>query len=295
MSPLPFEKTATTLRVKLAPRFISKPREGIDLVLNQMLMRFSMDLGGVVLSYSKVRPASPVSKPSGMITGINPYIYVDVALEALVFKAELGSQLVGTVNKVGESHIGLLVHGLFNASVAELPEAYTFDHASGCWTCPAGQESCGLPTAIGIGTEMSFVVRKVYTEAGLISIQGTVSERDFARSVAVKSEAEPVEAPVEAGQAVQETVETVETVSIVASSGTGKENGCSNDDAAGSAGKKRSRAEDGNVDAEGSHDAKASKRAKKNKKSKKEKKAKKEKKEKKAKKSKRRTDKVAAA
>lgn len=93
----------------------------------------------------------------------------------MVFRPVVGLTLKGKVNKVliifiiiqiSDQHIGLLVHGLFNASISHdiLPSTYSYDEDSRCWF---NSETSG---AIKIGTDITFIVDKINDANGMINI-----------------------------------------------------------------------------------------------------------------------------
>ncbi len=77
------------------------------------------ELEGVLVAYSNIK----FSKNVARILNDNPFLHISVTGNFTVFNPAQGSQLVGVVNKVSSNHIGLLVHGVFNASIpaSEIP------------------------------------------------------------------------------------------------------------------------------------------------------------------------------
>lgn len=66
----------------------------------------------------------------------SPFIRFNVKADCLVFKPQRGMEISGTVNMVGLHYIGLIVGGLFNASIPEdlMPKGSSYDSASRTWT-----------------------------------------------------------------------------------------------------------------------------------------------------------------
>lgn len=52
-----------------------------------------------------------------MIVGEDPNVYFKVLVDYIIFQPVVGSKLSASVEKVSKSHVGLLVHGWFNASI----------------------------------------------------------------------------------------------------------------------------------------------------------------------------------
>lgn len=61
--------------------------------------------------------AQKAGSDNGFIFNGRPHVHFCVNVKFLVFTPVEGEYLEGTVNKVGEDHIGLLVHGVFNVAV----------------------------------------------------------------------------------------------------------------------------------------------------------------------------------
>lgn len=75
----------------------------------------------------------------------SPFIRFTVTADCLVFKPQRGMEISGTVNMIGLHTIGLIVGGLFNASIPEdlLPEGSSYDTQSQSWLLQ------GVPLEIG--------------------------------------------------------------------------------------------------------------------------------------------------
>lgn len=56
---------------------------------------------------------------TGIISGEDPCIYFKILAELIVFQPAVASQVAARVDKISHSHIGLLVHEWFNASISK--------------------------------------------------------------------------------------------------------------------------------------------------------------------------------
>ncbi|XP_055749413.1 DNA-directed RNA polymerase I subunit RPA43 [Salvelinus fontinalis] len=99
--------------IALSPMYLKKKRTGIQEELNTELLRYSESLKGVPLAYDEVS----LLGQHGDIYDDNGYIHLDIQANFVIFQPQRGQKLLGTVNKLGVSHVGCLVHGCFNASV----------------------------------------------------------------------------------------------------------------------------------------------------------------------------------
>ncbi|GLE02176.1 hypothetical protein PINS_up011014 [Pythium insidiosum] len=151
--------------VSLLPCHIGDARLGIDQEMTALLMRYSDKLEGVILSFSNVR----LEKPSGHILNEQPYIHCKVIADALVFQPRVGMTLSGVVNKIGSNHVGLLIAGVFNGSVAasELPKGYVHNYAEDAWKGADG-------TTISVGETITVKVARVHVAGGMIAIEASM-------------------------------------------------------------------------------------------------------------------------
>ncbi|TKS88526.1 DNA-directed RNA polymerase I subunit RPA43 [Collichthys lucidus] len=99
--------------IGLPPMYLNKKRTGIQEELGSELLKFSESLKGVPLAYDDIR----IVGQHGDIYDDSGYIHMDIEANFIVFQPKRGQRLLGTVNKLGVSHVGCLVHGCFNASI----------------------------------------------------------------------------------------------------------------------------------------------------------------------------------
>ena len=88
---------------------------------------------------------------SAVIIGESPIMHFEVEAEFTVFAPQPGHILLGKVNLMSNDHIGMLVLGVFNASIpySELPPSCAYDRQLGKWSID------GVPLEIN-ETELSF-------------------------------------------------------------------------------------------------------------------------------------------
>ena len=72
---------------------------------------------------------------TSVIVDESPFIRFTVTADCLTFKPQRGMEISGSVNMIGLHYIGLIVGGLFNASIPEdlLPEGSYYDSKSQSW------------------------------------------------------------------------------------------------------------------------------------------------------------------
>ncbi|KAJ1555375.1 hypothetical protein HK096_002645 [Nowakowskiella sp. JEL0078] len=129
-----FKLIAIKLFIHLPPRFASNPMDGVDQYLSRLLLRFVPEVDGIVLAYSDVRPETSC----GRIINDSPHLHFYIRVRFTVFRPERGNLLDGVVNKVSPDHMGLLIHGTFNASIPadQIPQEsgeFSWNEESKCW------------------------------------------------------------------------------------------------------------------------------------------------------------------
>ncbi|XP_062979707.1 DNA-directed RNA polymerase I subunit RPA43 [Elgaria multicarinata webbii] len=101
--------------IALPPRFLHRKRTGICAQLDTELRHYSNSFQGVPVAYDDIK----ITKELGDIIDDIGAIHLDIEANFVVFQPKPGKKLVGIINKVAPSHIGCLVHGCFNASIAK--------------------------------------------------------------------------------------------------------------------------------------------------------------------------------
>ncbi|GAX86039.1 hypothetical protein CEUSTIGMA_g13454.t1 [Chlamydomonas eustigma] len=109
------KRADAVFNVELHPCKLHNVEEGVSEHLNALLFRFQEDLNGFVIAYKDVN----IRKTKQ--TFIHPYfplVHLEVRAKVLLFKPAEGCMLVGKVIKIAADFVGLLVLGVFNASIA---------------------------------------------------------------------------------------------------------------------------------------------------------------------------------
>ncbi|KAI9009175.1 hypothetical protein DFJ74DRAFT_687261 [Hyaloraphidium curvatum] len=152
----------------LPPVFLASPADGAHTFLGRYLMRHLPEVDGILVSYTDLKP---VSNDAVMFYD-NGYFHFHVSLTLLVFSPAVGSALVGTVTKTSRSHIGLLVHDIFNASIPvdHIPSSgYEYDDQRRCWQ----ERSSGKD--VEEGTVIRFRVHSLMHANDMMTITGELN------------------------------------------------------------------------------------------------------------------------
>lgn len=191
-----FKVVRTSLYVSLAPCHIKNPINGIKSQhLDPLIMTYSPKAGGVVLSYSNLHVSKdhhsvdsngePIT--IAKVSDSSPFSFMWVNVDMLIWCPQIGDVLEGNVYMQTASHIGLLIHDTFNASIRlrNVPQDWQFipsqedefeteqlqENASskfrsyGYWSDAEGTKVEG---------KITFTVRSIHTTGKMLSLEGTL-------------------------------------------------------------------------------------------------------------------------
>lgn len=158
------------LQVAISPEHLHKPFEAIAKQLNTLLFRYNDDFQGIPISYSKCK--LPKTKSYGRVIGEMPWIHYDVDTKLLIFKPIIGSIIKGKICKATETHLSLLVHGMFNASISgdNVAAKYSFNNSTATWESALGD------AMIAEGDFIDFCIMSVQHNAGVLCLIGSLVE-----------------------------------------------------------------------------------------------------------------------
>ncbi|CAG97892.1 DNA-directed RNA polymerase I subunit RPA43 [Kluyveromyces lactis] len=193
--------------VSLAPIYQQLPKEGIMRQhLNGMVMKYNADVGGVILGYENlsILGEEPTEEDEKLmkLTADTPFAFTWCNVEVIVWQPQVGDTIEGWIFIQSASHIGLLIHDAFNASIKKnnIPNDWTFIHneettengqdstddrkfqSLGHWVDGNGQQ---------LGGKLKFKVKNVYTTGRMVSLEGTLLD-DSARGSHSEAENLPV-------------------------------------------------------------------------------------------------------
>ncbi|SCU96283.1 LAMI_0F05996g1_1 [Lachancea mirantina] len=181
-----------SMYLSLAPIYSQKPLEGIAKQhLNPMMMKYNNNVDGVVLGFEKVRieDASPSELEGGAqklvkVTPDTPFAFLWCSAKLYVWRPQVGDVVEGWIFIQSPSHIGLLIHDAFNASIRtnNMPTEWTFisneeenettsdsetakNRSMGHWVDENGQHVNG---------KLRFTVRNIYKSGRVVSVEGTL-------------------------------------------------------------------------------------------------------------------------
>lgn len=208
------EKTSKCIRRVLVTMYLSiaaiyqqNPLEGIRRQhLNPMLMNYNADVGGVVLSYENLslvdentynnEQYNESTTKSLKLSPHTPFIFCWCNVFLIIWAPQVGDIIEGWIFIQSASHIGLLIHDAFNASINKknIPSDWTFIHSDeNSSVISEGTETSNLKNrslgywvdgdGMQLGLKLKFVVKNLYTAVKMVSLEGTLlDEVSTARS-----------------------------------------------------------------------------------------------------------------
>lgn len=184
-------RVPVSMYLSLAPVYMNSPLHGIMRQhLNPMVMKYNSEVGGVVLGYDNLEILD--QDPQGdskhntklvKLTADTPFAFTWCHVDLYVWQPQVGDVIEGWIFIQSASHIGLLVHDAFNASIKKnnIPSDWTFVHnedadavaesaskkfrSLGHWVDGNGQSLDG---------KLKFIVRNVFTTGKMVSLEGTL-------------------------------------------------------------------------------------------------------------------------
>ncbi|WLF76357.1 hypothetical protein PVL30_000058 [Lodderomyces elongisporus] len=195
-----FKTVTTRLYLSLAPSFVQTPISGIKQQhLDPLIMTYYPAVQGVVLAYTNVKLQTPYDADSNSylakIEGSSPFTFFWISVDFLVWSPNVGDVLEGDIYMQTPSHIGLLIHDVFNASIKKhnIPHDWEFQHAQ---QDEVGEENEGGADEEGAtaGTnggrkfghwvdaegnsvddaKLKFTIKSLYTTGRVVHIDGTL-------------------------------------------------------------------------------------------------------------------------
>ena len=154
------------LKIALSPVNMSHSLDTIKEQLNNMLFKYNSEVGGIPVSYSNI--TLPQGKEYGRIYGERPWIHIDATTKLLIFQPRIGLIMKGRINTVADSHISLLVYGMFNASISGdiMRKKYVYNITTKSWEGEGDLVE---------GDIISFKVGSIQHSEGVLNIDGLLT------------------------------------------------------------------------------------------------------------------------
>lgn len=188
-----FQKLTTSLYVSLAPCHNSNPINGIkEQHLDPLIMTYFSKAKGVVLAYSNIRlnddnkseDTSGNAITIAKVEGSSPFTFFWITVDLLIWRPQLGDILEGHIYMQTPSHIGILVHDTFNASIKKMniPNDWSFIPSQ---KDEYSEENSNNFKSFGywvdenemkIEGKLKFTIKAIHTAGKVVSVEGTLIE-----------------------------------------------------------------------------------------------------------------------
>jgi hypothetical protein len=158
--------------VVLYPMQLRQRDAHVEVQLNKCLKRWQPRLNGVPVQLLRVVPRiNDLALHEEL-----PYMQIQAWVEWRVFRPRCGDLLRGTVTQLGIDHLSLLVHGLFNATIARdnLPDAWEYHEYRQAFVysgVPA--YTLEVDSVVVFRVERIDIRRDVFTIMGNMKVPGT--------------------------------------------------------------------------------------------------------------------------
>lgn len=195
-----FHRIRAKMYLSLAPCHLEHPILGLrQQHLDPLIMTYNSTVGGIIISYNNIKLSqdnynnnekNDTFKYVAQVSYENPFSFLWVYVDFVVWKPQVGDNLEGYSIMQSQSHIGLLIHDVFNASIKKfyIPQDWYFvanqadepnadDNAAdndepkssfkklGHW-CDAD----GTP----VGGKIKFTVRAIHVSGKGLAVEGTL-------------------------------------------------------------------------------------------------------------------------
>lgn len=196
-----FHKVSTCMYVSLAPMFVCEPIKGIKIQhLDNLIMTYYPKVEGVILAYEIVSLSNQhksMDEEGNDITLLkisesSPFTFLWLTVEFLVWKPQVGDTLEGNIFMQTASHIGLLVHETFNASIKKycIPSDWRFVPIQADEYADENEskhfKSCGYwegLNGVKIDGKLKFIIKAIHSTGKMVTLEGSLiqpgMEKDF--------------------------------------------------------------------------------------------------------------------
>lgn len=186
-----FKVIRTKFYLSLAPCHLANPINGVKSQhLEPLVMKYHPKARGVVLSYfnitlSNERDGGESQTSLVKVNDASPFAFLWATVDLLIWQPQQGDVLEGYIYMQTQSHIGLLVHDTFNASLKfkNLPQDWEFvpsqaDEYSEEQSSENSKFRSYGHWVDGNGTKVEgkikFSVKRVNTAGRMVSLEGTL-------------------------------------------------------------------------------------------------------------------------
>ncbi|KAL7569226.1 hypothetical protein ACA910_016781 [Epithemia clementina (nom. ined.)] len=160
-------KEKLSMTVSLLPGNLGFVEANVEDAMRGFLLKYSAGFKGILLAFEDLEIRN-IGK--GRILGELPHIHYDIECSALVFKPSVGADLDGMIVESFDSHVSMIVHDYFNASITAhhlQNSGFQYDQTEGEWVHSTSNNR------LAKGALLGFTIERVHESGGIISIDGS--------------------------------------------------------------------------------------------------------------------------
>ena len=162
--PTPYVSANLTFTARLPASYMGNERRGVEMILNDCVLRYDPRLGGVLIAYDQLN-----IETTGSVHYESPFVSFRVVASCLVLSLRRGTTLRGIVTNITRHLVTLTLHDSIPVVVDEsrlLERAFAYKNSK--WVRPGGAELCE-------GDGIDFTVEKVDDAGGrAFTIRGSI-------------------------------------------------------------------------------------------------------------------------
>lgn len=199
-----FHRVKAKMYLSLAPCHLERPIDGLrQQHLDPLIMTFNRKVDGIIISYDNIKFSKEQIKKNededaavefnyvAKVSDENPFSFLWVYVDFVVWKPRIGDLLEGYSIMQSQSHIGLLIHDVFNASIKKfyIPENWYFVPNQADEESNENEDSGSNGTSqnnfkklgywcdengVAIGGKIKFTVRAIHVNGKGLAVEGTL-------------------------------------------------------------------------------------------------------------------------
>ncbi|XBW38269.1 hypothetical protein QEN19_003858 [Hanseniaspora menglaensis] len=176
-----FSKVTTRLYLSLAPMYLNNPVEGIiNQHLNNKIMKYDNSVNGIVIGFENIVLEQDLLK----VNYESPFIFLYCKVDFIIWEPKRNDIIQGYPFIQSESHIGCLIHDLFNCFIKlqEIPNGWEYQYEEEDADSENGDDNTEKQLGYWIdangerisGKKIDIKVKQVKTNGKMVSIEGSL-------------------------------------------------------------------------------------------------------------------------
>ncbi|KAL6935395.1 related to DNA-directed RNA polymerase I subunit RPA43 [Hanseniaspora guilliermondii] len=167
-----FYSIKTKLYLSLAPMYINNPIEGIiNQHLNHKIMKYDSNINAIIIGFKNIKIQEDLLK----LNFESPFVFLYCYVDFIVWNPKRNDVIKGYPFIQSESHIGFLIHDLFNCYIKlqDIPETWKFIYNEDSSNDNIGYWVDHNEEPIN-GKKINIKVKQLKTSGKMVSIEGSL-------------------------------------------------------------------------------------------------------------------------